>query len=65
MLKTVRNWAVQKEISCQLSLETHMACGLGACLGCVVARKTGKDITYVNVCQQGPVFEAREVLWDE
>jgi dihydroorotate dehydrogenase electron transfer subunit len=65
MLKTVRNWAVQKGISCQLSLETHMACGLGACLGCVVARKKGKEIAYVNVCQEGPVFQAQEVLWDE
>jgi dihydroorotate dehydrogenase electron transfer subunit len=65
MLKAVRDWAVQKGISCQLSLETRMACGLGACLGCVVARKKETEIAYVNVCQQGPVFEAREVLWDE
>jgi dihydroorotate dehydrogenase electron transfer subunit len=65
MLKKVRNWAVQKEIPCQLSLETHMACGLGACLGCVVARKEGSSFSYVKVCQEGPVFEAREVFWDE
>ena len=65
MLKAVRNWAAQKGISCQVSLEAHMACGLGACLGCAVARKKGTEITYVNVCQQGPVFEAEEVLWDE
>lgn len=65
MLKAVRNWAVQKGISCQLSLESRMACGLGACLGCVVARKKETEIAYVNVCQEGPVFEAREVLWDE
>ena len=65
MLKAVRNWAVQKGIPCQLSLETHMACGLGACLGCVVARKKGTEIAYVNVCQEGPVFEAQEVLWDD
>lgn len=65
MLKAVRDWAVQKGISCQISLEAHMACGLGACLGCVVARKKETKTTYVNVCQQGPVFEAGEVLWDE
>lgn len=65
MLKAVRNWAVQKGVPCQLSLETHMACGLGACLGCVVARKKGTEIAYVNVCQEGPVFEAQEVLWDD
>jgi dihydroorotate dehydrogenase electron transfer subunit len=65
MLKMVRNWAVQKKIPCQLSLETHMACGLGACLGCAVARKEGSGFSYVKVCQEGPVFEAREVFWDE
>jgi dihydroorotate dehydrogenase electron transfer subunit len=65
MLKAVRNWAVPNGIPCQLSLETHMACGLGACLGCVVARKKGTEIAYVNVCQEGPVFEAQEVLWDD
>jgi len=65
MLKAVRDWAVQKGVPCQLSLETHMACGLGACLGCVVARKKGAEIAYVNVCQEGPVFEAQEVFWDE
>ena len=65
MLKAVRSWAVQKGISCQLSLETLMACGLGACLGCVVAKKEGTGFSYVNVCQEGPVFEAHEVLGDE
>jgi dihydroorotate dehydrogenase electron transfer subunit len=65
MLKTVRNWAIQNGISCQLSLETHMACGLGACLGCVVARKNGPGTVYVNVCQEGPVFQAQEVFWDD
>jgi dihydroorotate dehydrogenase electron transfer subunit len=65
MLKAIRNWAVQKGISCQLSLEARMACGLGACLGCVVAQKKETEMAYVNVCQQGPVFEARELLWDE
>jgi dihydroorotate dehydrogenase electron transfer subunit len=65
MLKTVRNWAVAKGISCQVSLETRMACGLGACLGCVTSRKQGSLVSYANVCQEGPVFEAAEVLWDE
>lgn len=65
MLKAVGGWAIQKGIGCQLSLETRMACGLGACLGCTVARKEGPGWSYVNVCQEGPVFEAREVLWDD
>jgi dihydroorotate dehydrogenase electron transfer subunit len=65
MLKAVGTWAIEKGFHCQISLERHMACGLGACLGCVVAKKTPQGFTYVNVCQKGPVFEAREVLWDE
>ena len=65
MLKAVRGWAIQKGVSCQLSLEARMACGLGACLGCAVARKKEADCSYVNVCQEGPVFEASEVFWDE
>jgi dihydroorotate dehydrogenase electron transfer subunit len=65
MLKAVRKWALDQKISCQLSLETHMACGLGACLGCVAARKKDQIISYVNVCQEGPVFDAREVFGDE
>jgi dihydroorotate dehydrogenase electron transfer subunit len=65
MLQALRDWTVQQSISCQLSLETHMACGLGACLGCVVARETGQGRSYVNVCQEGPVFEAGEVLGDD
>jgi dihydroorotate dehydrogenase electron transfer subunit len=64
MLKALRDWTLQRNISCQLSLETHMACGLGACLGCVVARETDQGRSYVKVCQEGPVFEAGEVLGD-
>lgn len=65
MLKAVRSWALQKGVPCQLSLEARMACGLGACLGCAVARKREDGFSYVNVCQEGPVFEASEVLGDE
>lgn len=45
---------------CQVSLETHMACGLGACLGCTVH---GADRTYRHVCKHGPVMAAEEVAW--
>ncbi|MHB9097874.1 MAG: dihydroorotate dehydrogenase electron transfer subunit, partial [Syntrophales bacterium] len=50
-------------IACQVSLEERMACGLGACLGCAVAIRSpeGKR-EYRRVCQDGPVFDLREVL---
>jgi dihydroorotate dehydrogenase electron transfer subunit len=63
MLKAVGRWAVARKIPCQVSLEARMACGLGACLGCVVARKNQAGISYVNVCQEGPVFEADQIVW--
>jgi dihydroorotate dehydrogenase electron transfer subunit len=62
MLKAIQKWALLKGHSCQLSLETHMACGLGACLGCVVAKRQEGTFSYVNVCQEGPVFEAHQVI---
>jgi dihydroorotate dehydrogenase electron transfer subunit len=45
---------------CFVSLETHMACGLGACLGCTVFAADG---TYRHVCKHGPVFPAEEIAW--
>lgn len=42
----------------QFSLESYMACGVGACLGCVVQTKNG----YKKVCSDGPVFDAQEVI---
>ncbi len=42
----------------QVSLEEHMACGIGACLGCVIPTRKG----YRRVCRDGPVFDLREVF---
>ncbi len=59
MLKTVAQIAQDNKIPAQLSLEEHMACGIGACLGCVVATKSG----YKSVCKDGPVFSSEELIW--
>jgi NAD(P)H-flavin reductase len=59
MLKTIAEIAGEHKINAQLSLEEHMACGLGACLGCVVATKAG----YKTVCKDGPVFSGEELIW--
>ncbi|MFN3480608.1 MAG: dihydroorotate dehydrogenase electron transfer subunit [Thermodesulfovibrionales bacterium] len=42
-----------------ISIEERMACGIGACLGCVVKTTAG----YQRVCKEGPVFDAREIIW--
>lgn len=65
MLKAVADIARQGSIACQVSLEAHMACGMGACLGCVVK---GKDHAedhpdYRCVCKDGPVFAFDELKW--
>ncbi len=63
MLKAVRNYAIEKNIPCQISLEERMGCGLGVCLGCAVkTAKSSKDNPeYWHVCKAGPVFEAKDV----
>ncbi len=46
-------------IRCQVSMERRMACGVGACLSCVVDTVSGKR----RACVDGPVFDATEVVW--
>lgn len=64
MLRAIKQYAVQNGIPAYLSLEERMACGVGACLGCV-CRTTHKDAhSHVNnarICTEGPVFLADDV----
>ena len=60
MLKTVARIAQGYGLPCQVSLEAHMACGVGACLGCVVGTREG----FKRVCADGPVFDCRELDWN-
>jgi len=62
MLKAVARICQNKNIPCQVSLESFMACGVGACQGCVVR---GSDGGYISVCDQGPVFDSRRIDWDQ
>ncbi len=66
MLKTVALIAEAREIPCQVSLEAYMACGVGACLGCVVKGRSHTDESpdYRCVCKDGPVFDSRELSWE-
>lgn len=64
MLKAIKKYAEAEEIPAYISLEERMACGVGACLGCV-CKTTHKDphshVNNARICTDGPVFEAREV----
>jgi len=62
MLKAVFREASVLNISCQVSVETVMACGIGICLGCAIQAKNA-DKGFLHVCKDGPVFNA-ESLWD-
>ena len=57
MLEAVRALCEDLGVPAQLALESGMACGFGACFGCVVETKSG----YVRLCVDGPVLEASEL----
>lgn len=64
MLAAVKNFAAEQGIKCYISMEERMACGVGACLGCVCQTKDKDAHSHVNntrVCKDGPVFLAEEV----
>jgi len=61
MLHRVAELALKRNIPCQVSLETNMACGLGACQGCAVRASSKENRTYFHVCQDGPVFDVHKL----
>ncbi len=58
MLKCVAGISEKHTVPCQVSIETVMACGMGACLGCAVESKEASG-NYMHVCFDGPVFDVR------
>jgi dihydroorotate dehydrogenase electron transfer subunit len=65
MLKAVGDRAIQHGLTAWLSMDRNMACGVGACLTCVIKRKTANGWEWARCCKDGPVFEAREILWED
>lgn len=62
MMRRAAELAAARGRPCQVSLESHMACGFGVCLGCAAPLAAG---AYALVCQEGPVFEAARVGWED
>jgi NAD(P)H-flavin reductase len=54
MLEAVRAHCEARGVPCQLALESGMACGFGACFGCVVPLRAGG---YLRLCVDGPVLD--------
>ena len=64
MLKAVAEITKTHGLSCQVSTEAKMACGVGACMSCVIKVRDGDSSKYVRSCKEGPVFNADEVIWE-
>jgi dihydroorotate dehydrogenase electron transfer subunit len=69
MLKALSELALSQDLPCQVSLESRMACGVGACLGCsvpiVLDKRGSSEALYQRVCKEGPVFDSTVIQWDE
>lgn len=70
LLQRFAEWAREREMPCQVSLEAHMACGVGACQSCIcktkeTSNRSPKPYSYKLVCKDGPVFWAEEIDWNE
>lgn len=65
MLGSMRLIAEDYDLKCYGSVEERMACGSGACLGCVVKVRSDNDgFSYKRVCKEGPVFNLRDTVWE-
>ncbi len=67
MLAVVARLAGERNIDCQVSMERRMACGIGVCQSCAVECRVedSNETVYRLCCQDGPVFDARTVVFGE
>jgi dihydroorotate dehydrogenase electron transfer subunit len=64
MMEAVAGIARVKDVPCEVSLETPMACGIGICFSCVVkTEQPDGDWDYKRTCVDGPVFDSRKIVW--
>lgn len=65
MLEAVAAVSRESAIPAQLSLEAVMGCGFGACWGCVQRIRKDGRASWQKICEEGPVFPAEAVVWEE
>jgi dihydroorotate dehydrogenase electron transfer subunit len=64
MMKRTAEIACELGVSCHVSLESPMACGMGICFSCVAkVRDSSGGWDYRRTCVEGPVFDARQIEW--
>ena len=61
MMARIASICSENKVACQVSVESVMACGMGACLGCSRPDKKG---SYTHVCLNGPVYDAEKLEWN-
>ena len=66
MMRAVAEICRTRDIPCHVSLERHMACGMGTCQSCVIKIRSDQPPgwSYKLCCFDGPVFDAESVIWD-
>lgn len=68
MMAAVSGISLKKGNECYVSMEERMGCGVGACLACVCKTQfvgnEGRGEKYKRVCVDGPVFNAKEIIWE-
>jgi len=60
MLRTLRKYTIKKEIHCDVSMESAMACGFGICQGCPIEYKDQES--YKLICKDGPIFDIKNII---
>ena len=65
MMQAIGELCIAREITCELALERHMACGMGTCQSCVVKIRDNSEPgwSYKLCCKDGPAFDALDIIW--
>lgn len=64
MMEKVAEVAAARQVPCEVSLETPMACGIGICFSCVArVRQSDGEWDYKRTCVEGPIFDATQIVW--
>ena len=67
MMRAAAEFSAAAGMTCYVSMERPMACGVGTCQSCIVTVRDGERPAgrrYALCCTEGPVFDARDVMWD-
>ena len=65
MMQRVAELCGDRQLPCEVSMETPMACGIGICFSCVAkVRQPDGQWDYKRTCVEGPIFEADKIVWD-